>query len=66
MPSSPEIVIGQLQENNENRYDGYKKIMQADIVKEIPANSWDEKILQVFKENIYLYLTGNTTKEDLY
>lgn len=66
VPSSPEIVIGQLQENNENRYDGYKKIMQADIVKEIPANSWDEKILQVFKENIYLYLTGNTTKEDLY
>ena len=40
--------------------------MQADVVKEVPQNSWDEKILQIFKENLYPFLTEETKKETFY
>ena len=66
VPSNPGINIRQLQETNERRYAGYDKIMQADVVKEIPQNSWDEKILQIFKENLYPFLTEETKKETFY
>ena len=66
VPSNPGINIRQLQETNERRYAGYDKIMQADVVKEVPQNSWDEKILQIFKENLYPFLTEETKKETFY
>lgn len=63
IPSNPNIT-GEISRQHEKLYEACQAVEGADIVREIPANIWNDKQMRLFQEHIGDYLQEKTDLDD--
>ena len=66
IPSNPNVDIPKISDVNEVCYQSYKELMDADRIQELPDNCWGDKKIEIFKDNIFKYLSGEITEKEFY
>lgn len=46
-------------------YEAYAKLKKADIIRELPGNDWDFEQREEFEANIFRYLSGDISEDEI-
>ena len=65
IPSNPNVNIADLSGQNDVIYEAYAKLKKADIVRELPGNDWDFEQREDFEANIFRYLSGDISEDEI-
>lgn len=65
IPSNPSVNIADLSGQNDVIYEAYAKLKKADIVRELPGNDWDFEQREDFEANIFRYLSGDISEDEI-
>lgn len=65
IPSNPNVNIADLSGQNDVIYEAYAKLKKADIIRELPGNDWDFEQREDFEANIFRYLSGDISEDEI-
>lgn len=65
IPSNPNVNIADLSGQNDVVYEAYAKLKKADIIRELPGNDWDFEQREEFEANIFRYLSGDISEDEI-
>lgn len=65
IPSNPNVNIADLSGQNDVIYEAYAKLKKADIIRELPGNDWDFEQKEDFEANIFRYLSGDISEDEI-
>ena len=65
IPSNPNVNIADLSGQNDVIYEAYAKLKKADIIRELPGNDWDFEQREEFEANIFRYLSGDISEDEI-
>ena len=54
-----------IQSERKEIYEAYAKLKKADIIRELPGNDWDFEQREDFEANIFRYLSGDISEDEI-